>query len=742
MGRGIASADLRIPKARETAYTLQAGALPFMQFLEYRRLDPPADAEVVVFDVEIELGQVKVHDIHRHERIAVIFYGDDKARPEVLALRDDFPGVPHINLRRETFPRSLCLFEERYSELKLRWTAARFLERIREWLALTARGELHAEDQPLEPLLLGSLRPLVIPFDLLTKIRADAPELLKVRVVEGSNNRLTFIGDQGETDPGDQQGFKFFATIFQGAPQPHGIIHKQPNNLHELHEFLIAANIDLLQELRTRLRAWQERREYENLIDTRLILIVVLPKTRGTLPVAEATDIWAFMCASTIGEIGEQLGIWAIHNGQTGILLNTYEDKRGDQVEITLLNPTDTFSRNRAAQLNGLACRESNKIVAIGQGALGSQVLMNLVRMGYGEWTLIDEDYFLPHNQARHALFSFAVGFSKAQALAVLANRIVGGQPIATALVADVLNPGTLAERVDKALTSADIILDTSASVAVARYLACDIDPPARRLSLFLNPSGLDLVLLAEDMEGKTPLDFLEMQYYRHLINEPSLRNHLRQSDNRIRYARSCRDLSGTIPQDLVALHAAIGSRALRRAVANEGASIAIWQADSDNLSVKGMQVDVAEMIEQHLGDWILRTDQRLLDKILQARLEKLPNETGGVLIGSFDTQRKIVYVLDTVLSPPDSTEWPAVYIRGCQGLTQRVEEIATITAGMLEYVGEWHSHPHARNCTPSSDDRKAFIWLANQMKKEGLPALMLIAGDHKQHAWYLERMP
>ncbi len=147
-----------------------------------------------------------------------------------------------------------------------------------------------------------------------------------------------------------------------------------------------------------------------------------------------------------------------MHNGQPGILLNTDEDKRGDQVEITLLNPTDTFSRDRAAQLNGLAYRESNKIVAIGQGALGSQELINLVRMGYGEWTFIDEDYFLPHNQARHAFFSFAVGFSKAQVLAVLANGIVGGQPIATALVADVLNPGTSAAEIDKALTSADII--------------------------------------------------------------------------------------------------------------------------------------------------------------------------------------------------------------------------------------------------------------------------------------------
>ena len=58
----------------------------------------------------------------------------------------------------------------------------------------------------------------------------------------------------------------------------------------------------------------------------------------------------------------------------------------------------------------------------------------------------------------------------------------------------------------------------------------------------------------------------------------------------------------------------------------------------------------------------------------MELRNAKLPNETGGVLVGSLDLERKIAYVIDTVPSPPDSEEWPTVYIRGCRGLRRQVD--------------------------------------------------------------------
>lgn len=236
-GDVISKYDLKISKAREVVIAIEK--LPYFALRELRKLSNGTEAEVVVFDAEIEVGQVTIHDIRGSERIAIIFSAKDNSFPEVLALREDFPKVPHLNLREQEKPRSLCLFDEKYSEFKLRWTPTLFLERIREWLSLTAKGELHAHDQPLEPLLMGSPMHLIIPFDLFSQENSDNPNLLVIRRADCSENRMTLIAEGVENIPLEKNEFKYIATTIQCLPQPHGIINRQPLNLYELHKFLL-----------------------------------------------------------------------------------------------------------------------------------------------------------------------------------------------------------------------------------------------------------------------------------------------------------------------------------------------------------------------------------------------------------------------------------------------------------------------------------------------------------------------
>jgi integrative and conjugative element protein (TIGR02256 family) len=441
-------------------------------------------------------------------------------------------------------------------------------------------------------------------------------------------------------------------------------------------------------------------------------------------------------------EVGEQIGLWASHDGVIGTLLSADTEKRGECVEVALLNPTATLSRDSAARYNGFRCRDGRQIAAVGAGAIGSQVFLNLMRAAYGEWDIIDKDLMLPHNEARHGLYGPVAGASKAETLAFYANHTIDGSPIARAIVADVLNPGEMAAQLRESFERAEVIFDFSASVAVARHLAHGVDSPARRASLFINPRGTDLVMLVEDARRKVPLDALEMQYYRFLMEEPALQEHLRRDEGaRIRYAHSCRDVSGTISQEQVALHAAVGSRALRLAVESEDAAIAVWQAGEDG-SVRALRASPSPAVVEKRGDWTIRTDERLLEKTRALRSEKLPNETGGVLIGSFNTQHRIVYVADALPAPVDSREQWTGFIRGFHGLTESVERIEKITASQLTYIGEWHSHPPGHGATPSDDyDRKLFEWLRAKMAADGLPPLMLIVGDRSRYGWYLEAM-
>lgn len=79
------------------------------------------------------------------------------------------------------------------------------------------------------------------------------------------------------------------------------------------------------------------------------------------------------------------------------------------------------------------------------------------------------------------------------------------------------------------------------------------------------------------------------------------------------------------------------------------------------------------------------------------------------------------------------------LYIRGCSGLTERLEEIDRVTAGMLQYVGEWHSHPDGCSTNPSGDDRKVFRWLGEHMHIDGLPPVMAIVGQGGNIRWFVE---
>ena len=164
-GEAISADDLSISKAEDFAKAIEKSDWTYL--IGCRRTN--FGDEIIIFDTDVEVGQKPAHDIRCLERIAVIFEKSDTIMPEVLALRKDFPLVPHVNLRPEEFPRSLCVVGQKYSEWKLRWTGPVFVENIRRWLVLTAEGKLHADDQPLEPLLGGAEDIIILPYDLFAK---------------------------------------------------------------------------------------------------------------------------------------------------------------------------------------------------------------------------------------------------------------------------------------------------------------------------------------------------------------------------------------------------------------------------------------------------------------------------------------------------------------------------------------------------------------------------------------------
>jgi proteasome lid subunit RPN8/RPN11 len=715
--------------ARRLAEHVASGRHPFVRVIECRRADR---YEAVIFEVEIEIDQEPVYDIRHVERIALIFAGDG-AEPTAFALRHDFPPVPHLILGPPGSPKHLCLYDIPWSEARVDWTPAAFIERVRHWLARTARGELHAPDQLLEPLLAPTPYTLVLPAAFFNADQDEAAMArLSVRLAESTRPQV-LIARQPAVKDQWQGGVDFVLTGLRCQPQQHGVVRYAPPDLAGLHDLVAQAGCDLLGVLRGRIGLWAGDADVTR---ARLIIAVAMPKTRDHDGEVEAEDVWAFLTSATLAEVGLAIGCLEsmpsyVEGAQrVARMIRIDESKRGEDVGIELVAPVLALDRRAAARASGRPAPDDRRILAVGCGALGSHVVTNLAREAFGLWTLIDPDHLLPHNVARHAAMSSAVGHAKVDVLACLMGNISDGQAPTMAIQADVLAPGDAKEELGRAYASADLIVDMSASVAVARHLAHDVASHARRVSLFFNPAGTDLVVLAEDAARTIRLDALEMQHYQATAAIPELDGHLAASASGIRYARSCRDVSSAIPESRVALLAAIAGAELRRVADDPAATVAVWRVRDADLGVDPIRPAARPVNAEAYSGWQVVADKGLIERLRQQRAERLPNETGGVLIGSFDVQRSIVHVVEMVPSPADSEEWPTLYIRGAQGLADRVEHIQASTLHRLRYVGEWHSHPDGVGCDPSSDDLKVLDWVSENMAAEGLPGIMAIVGE------------
>jgi proteasome lid subunit RPN8/RPN11 len=741
-GDSIDAASLTIPRARDLAGALSNRILDFVRLVDCRHRAQSASGtedEIIVVDLDIQRPQIVENDIRFVERIAIVFQIDDETYPEVLALRGDFPLVPHRNLRAEEFPRSLCLYDQSWDEVRTRWTAAALIERIRSWLADTATGTLHRGDQPLEPLLFGTRYRLVIPADVV-KVDGEKAEKLDVSMVPSGERRGTLIAAKPQAPPQKGQVPQFIASMFFGEARQHGVIRHAPRSLEELADFVKGEHFDLLAELRRRVVVWKD----DGCLETAVIIVMAFPLQRQAGLEPEISDVWAFLTTKSVFDIGKAIGVWdkasSGRQSSVGLIIPADASRKGTDVGLDVLRPHFSFSRASAARANGtepVTC----KVVAVGTGALGSQVVMNLVRGGFGIWTVIDDDEFMPHNLARHSLPPWWAGMAKAPAVAGLIDAYYEEATPTRGIVANVLRAGEQKQAVDAAFGEAELILDLAASVPVARHLAQQIDSSARRASLFLNPRGSDLVCLSEDRTRSITLDCVEMQYCRALIRDERLAGHLEANSQRMRYARSCRDVSFALPTHLISIHAGIGSQAVRNVVTSADARIKVWRTEAVDCGTVVVDVPVYRVHRAGVGDWTLVMDDWLFQTLSELRTAKLPNETGGILLGTYDLPRKTLYVVDTIPSPPDSEEWPTLYIRGSVGLREKVSNIAEMTANQLEYVGEWHSHPDGCSCMPSEDDIKVFTWMTDRMSAAGLPALMTIVGAGRSSMWFLGKM-
>jgi len=678
------------------------------------------------------------YGIKYKERLALFVSDNQKQLVEVWALRKNFPILIHQNQGPRDAPRSLCLYFESPAAILRSWTPQKFLRRIQWWLEKSATGELHPTDQPVEQLFFASKYELVLPWNFEEIRKSEDQRLVIARGPERPNGGLTCFLQALAKESQPQQGNVKHIDL-NLPPIVQGHIECDPTTLGELSDILAGRGEDiLLPEIKKALRAGVGQHGLpETTEDPPMIILLHIPIIRGKGDQPERIFHRAFMVPIGALKLGVATGALFLQEIPEGkVTVKKYFSSEGilgaepaTQWKDESVFPMDVLYQNDAslARIQSGISAEGPAGVLVGAGSLGSALLNLWGRSGWGEWTVIDKDHIKPHNLSRHTAYAKHIGQLKATVVAQLHDSAMEGASNITPLYADACDFSE--SSVISALSSTRLVIDASTTLEYPRA-ASGVEGLGRHISVFITPNGNAAVLLAEDNERLIRLRSLEAQYYRALIQESWGEHHLEGNLGTVWSGASCRDISMIIPYSRIIGHAATLSEQIPMVVSSPEARIQVWQRDAERGRIEVHDVPVAPDIRLRLNTFDLFIDAGLVQYLRELRTANFPSETGGVLFGYYDFNISAVMVVGVLPAPPDSNSSPGSFERGIAGLVEAVQEASRRTAGIVDYIGEWHSHPPGHSATPSSDDIIQLVHLALGMADDGLPAVQLIVGE------------
>ena len=136
-----------------------------------------------------------------------------------ICIKRRFPNCPAFKFNANEFPRSLCLFEENYDDMKISWSNNELIVRIANWLSKTSMGKLHSPDQPLELLLANSTYTLILPENYFEGYSGSS--LYQFIERSSPSGRKTFIAQQYNPKT---IGKCYIDIPLIGKPIVHGVI--------------------------------------------------------------------------------------------------------------------------------------------------------------------------------------------------------------------------------------------------------------------------------------------------------------------------------------------------------------------------------------------------------------------------------------------------------------------------------------------------------------------------------------
>lgn len=693
--------------------------------VELRTYELGETAEVIVVEARCD----GVPDKNRFgfkykEKFAMVVFSEENDLPLVIPLRNDFPIVAHMNSPMKGLPRSLCLYFEPIVSVLRTWTAERFLRRITWWIESSSTNELHLTDQPLEQMFFTTSQELVLPENYTKLVSRDDIVLSIERIESRKNGETVIVSRRINTS---SLNAKLIILPFPAII--HSEVELPSTNIQDLFQTLDDKGLEPLNVFYEQLKnvISEDGQPIQSVIEY-TVLLTSIPLKRSENSDVEKVEYKAYWLSINPFELGERFGAAIKSNGR--YYFDVMNPKRRainelDSIEVTPMEVS--FINNKSDYRAQSGMLSSGPIGAlVGLGAIGSVIFEHWDRCAWGEWILIDKDHVKPHNLTRHTAGVSDIGTYKVDSVAK--KSFLGTRTCSFKSLLSIDATDLSTEQMENTLNESDFIVDASTTLEYPRAISF-VESAPRHCSVFLTPNGNNSVLLCEDSQRKTTLCSLESQYYRAIINDLCGNEHLKGNLGRFWSGASCRDISLKLPFSKVSIHAANLSEQIMNSYERAESSINVWEREDSTGAVRFHNIPAFKQIIKEVGDKKVVFDKGLTQKLEDSREQALPNETGGYLVGYHDFTQNAVFIVDAIPGATDSLSTTSQYARGIAGVYEQITDIRVKTGEIVDYIGEWHTHPEGCMAMPSSQDILQLADLSTKLSMDGLPAISLIVG-------------
>lgn len=653
---------------------LSSSALPILgSALEF--VSTPRNHIGALGTITLDVGSDS--DLRSNEPVLIEFSDvNDIEHSEISVYPDrtDFPfeRFPHINYPVGEMPPSLCLTRENFNDWYSEHTFADLVTTIREWYIDASKGNLIKlkDGDFYEP-----FRVLISDVFLF-----KAP--IEDTFIEKFNEAGINIGSYYQKDShllcdfgSDNEKKAIHVLLYRDARITlKEWFVKMPETIQELQSFLKE------QGFISNIQAYLSEKTSQEIDISKVDQMVIqVAFVRPALVLGKSSKVDSLYFSISLKDILDS-------NFDAPIKPVTVYDFATTELARHISKTPDSIKRK--------------KILLLGCGAIGSKLAYHLFRSGICNLTICDNDVMQSHNVCRHALTYSNFLTPKVDLLKKELLRMFLFNPDHITVV----NENILKWLPTQDLNAYDLIIDATASSSVlynVETCCSKVNTPVIRFAL--SDGGQVGLVYCKINEDCSLLD-----YYMHLLTEASKGNDdlsrwltAEQAYNydRVRIGEGCHSNTMILSDDTISIHTGIASNIIRnifeRPVFKNSAYLSFVNDEYiGQVYTEAFDLPKYTSIKfENDASWKLRLPTELLGNIHHIAKVAKSKETGGYLLGYVDVKHRIIYVLNH-FEPKEISSTHMHLKLGVDGWKEYYDVIRKKTSKIIDYIGDWHSHP------------------------------------------------